>query len=58
MNAKGLLRAITAGTVKESAIDDKVLRLLRTELRYEFTERPQFDPANSTSSLADRSVVL
>jgi beta-glucosidase len=58
MNAKGLLPAITAGTVKESTIDDKVLRLLRTELRYGFTERPQFDPANATYSLADRAVAL
>jgi beta-glucosidase len=58
MNAKGLLPAIKAGTVKESTIDDKVLRLLRTELRYGFTDRPQFDPANSTYSLADRAVAL
>ena len=58
MNAKGLLPAIKAGTVKESTIDDKVLRLLRTELRYGFTDRPQFDPSNSTYSVADRPVAL
>jgi beta-glucosidase len=58
MNAKGLLPAIKAGTVQESTIDDKVLRILRTELRYGFTNRPQFDPANSTYSVADRDVAL
>ena len=44
MNAKNLLPAVKDGTVKESTIDDKVLRLIRTELRYGFTTRPQFDP--------------
>jgi beta-glucosidase len=58
MNAKGLIPPIQAGTVKESAIDDKILRILRTELRYGFTDRPQFDPANSTYSVADRAVAL
>ena len=58
MNSKGLLPAIKAGTVKESAIDDKVLRILRTELRYGFTDRPQFDPSKSTYSVADRQVAL
>ncbi len=43
---------------KESTIDDKVLRLIRTELRYGFTDRPQFDPADSTYSVADRAVAL
>lgn len=58
MNAKTLLPAIKAGAVKESTIDDKVLRILRTELRYGFTGRPQFDPSNSTYSVADRHVAL
>jgi len=58
MNAKGLLPAIQAGTVKESTIDDKILRILRTELRYGFTDRPQFDTSNSTYSVADRAVAL
>jgi len=58
MNAKTLLPAIKAGAVKESTIDDKVLRLLRTELRYGFTDRPQFDPSISTDSVADRAVAL
>ncbi len=58
MNAKGLLAAVKAGAVKESTIDDKVLRLFRTVLRYGFLDRPQFDPADSTYSVADRAVAL
>jgi len=58
MSAKTLLPAVKDGRVKESTIDDKVLRLLRTELRYGFTDRPQFDPSDSTFSEADRPVAL
>jgi beta-glucosidase len=58
MNAKGLLDAVKDGSVKESVIDDKLMRLFRTELRYGFTDRPQFDPADSTYSVADRAVAL
>jgi len=58
MNAKGLLGAVKDGSVKESTIDDKVLRLVRTALRYGFLDRPQFDPADSTYSVADRAIAL
>jgi beta-glucosidase len=58
MNARNLVPAVQRGDVKESVIDDKVLRLIRTELRYGFTTRPQFDPADSTYSVADRAVAL
>ena len=58
MNATGLLDAVKNGTVKESTIDDKVLRLVRTALRYGFLDRPQFDPADSTYSVADRAIAL
>ena len=58
MNAKTLLAAVKAGTVKESTIDEKVVRLLRTVLRYGFLDRPQFDPVDSTYSVADRAVTL
>jgi len=58
MNAKTLLAAVKNGTVKESTIDDKVLRLVRTVLRYGFLDRPQFDPAYSTYSVADRAIAL
>ena len=58
MNRQGTLAAIKAGQIKESTIDDKVLRIFRTELRYGFLDRPQFDPADSTYSVADRAVAL
>ena len=58
MNAKNLAPAVQAGQVKESTIDEHVLRLLRAELRYGFTARPQFDPAVSTYSVADRPLAL
>jgi beta-glucosidase len=58
MNAQTLLAAVKDGTVKESTIDDKVLRLLRAVLRYGFLDRPQFDPSGSTYSVADRAVAL
>ena len=58
MNANGLLAAVKDGSVKESTIDDKVLRIFRTVLRYGFLDRPQFDPADSTYSVADRAIAL
>src|ERR1039457_4463822 len=58
MNAKNLVPAIQSVQVKESTIDEHLLRLFRTELRYGWTDRPQFDPADSTYSLADRAVAL
>ncbi len=58
MNPKALLAAIHAGSIKESTIDEKLLRIFRTELRYGFVDRPQFDPSNSTYSVADRAVAL
>ena len=58
MNAKALLPAVQSGAVKESTIDDKVLRILRDALRFHFLDRPQFDPSNSTYSVADRPTAL
>jgi beta-glucosidase len=58
MNAKNLVPAVKSGAVKESTIDEKILRLLRTELRYGFTDRPQFDAKYSTYSVANRAVAL
>lgn len=58
MNVKNLVPAVKAGLVKESTIDDKLLRLFRTELRYGFTDRPQFDPQYSTYNVAARAVAL
>jgi beta-glucosidase len=58
MNAQALLPAVKDGSVKESTIDDKVLRILRTELRYGFTDRPQWTAEYPTYSVADRPVAL
>jgi beta-glucosidase len=58
MNAKVLLPAVQSGAVKESTIDDKVLRILRVALRYGWLDRPQLDLTQSTYSVADRAVAL
>jgi beta-glucosidase len=58
MNARALLPAVKDGAVKESTIDDKIQRLMRTVLRYGFLDRPQFDPAVSTYSVAGRAIAL
>lgn len=58
MNATGLLPAIKSGQVKESTIDDKVMRILRVALRYGFLDHDQFNPADSTYSVADRAIAL
>ena len=58
MNVKALTAAVKEGSVKESTLDEKLIRIFRTELRYDFTGRPQFDPADSTYSVADRAVAL
>ena len=58
MNTRNLLAAVKNGSVKESTIDDKILRLVRVALRYGFLDHPQFDPTDSTYSVADRAVAL
>jgi beta-glucosidase len=58
MNARALEAAVHDGQVKESTINDKLMRIFRIVLRYHFIDRPQFDPANSTYSVADREVAL
>ena len=58
MNEQTLLAAVKNGTVKESTIDDKVLRMFRVALRYGWLDRPQLDSADSTYSIADREVAL
>ena len=58
MNQETLAAAVKSGAVKETTIDDKVLRLLSVALRYGWLDRPQFDPADSTYSVADRPVAL
>ena len=58
MNTRNLVAAVKNGAVKETTIDDKVLRLVRVALRYGFFDHPQFDPGISTYSVADRAVAL
>ncbi len=58
MNEQTLLAAVKNGTVKESTIDDKVLRMFRVALRYGWLDRPQLDSADSTYSIAGREVAL
>jgi beta-glucosidase len=58
MNAQNLLAAVASGAVKESTLDDKIVRLLRVVLRYGFLDRPQFVPTDSTYSVADRAIAL
>ena len=58
MDAQTLVPAVKNGLVKESTIDDKVIRLLRAGLRYGFLDRPQWNPAYSTYSVADRAIAL
>jgi len=58
MNTGNLIAAIRDGSVKESTIDDKVLRLFRIVLRYGFLDRPQFDPTDSTYSVENRAIAL
>jgi len=58
MNAKALTAAVKDGSVTEATINDKLLRLFRTSLRYGFLDRPQFDPSDSTYSVSARAVAL
>jgi beta-glucosidase len=58
MNSKVLVPAVQSGEVKETTIDDKVLRILRVALRYGWLDRPQLDLADSTYGAADRPVAL
>jgi beta-glucosidase len=58
MNAKALLAAVKDGTVKESTIDEKVLRLIRIALRYGFENHDQFDVNSPIYSVADREIAL
>jgi beta-glucosidase len=61
MNKKELLPAVQSGKVKEATIDDKILRLLRVALRYNWIgpdAHPQYVDSLSTYSIADRAVAL
>ncbi len=58
MNAATLLPAVKSGKVPESVIDDKVLRLFRTAIRFGFLDREQTDYTIPTYSQESRAVAL
>ncbi len=58
MNANTLMPAIKDGKVTEATINQKVLRILRTAIRFHFLSRRQLDLNDSTYSVADRAVAL
>jgi beta-glucosidase len=61
MNEKELLPLVKSGKIKESAIDDKIMRLLRVALRYHWIgpdARPQYVDSMPIYSVADRAVAF
>ncbi|HEY6293244.1 MAG TPA: glycoside hydrolase family 3 C-terminal domain-containing protein [Terriglobia bacterium] len=58
MNQKNLLPAIQAGTVSEATIDEKVRRILRTALEFNFLGRDQLDLGVPLYSQESRQVAL
>ena len=61
MNKKELLPAVQSGKVKEATIDDKILRMLRVALRYNWigpNARPQYVDSLPAYSVADRATAL
>ncbi|MFY9802564.1 MAG: glycoside hydrolase family 3 C-terminal domain-containing protein [Candidatus Acidiferrales bacterium] len=58
MNAATLLPAVQQGKVSVATIDDKVRRILRTEIEFGFFDRPQTDLSIPAYSQAGRKVAL
>ncbi len=58
MNRKNLLPAIKAGKVKVKTIDDKVRRLLRLMVRFNFLDRPQIDHSIPRFNPQSRKIAL
>ncbi len=58
MNRQTILPLIKSGAVKESAIDDKVRRLLRTAIRFGWLDRPQEDLSIPRLNQQGREVTL
>ena len=58
MNAQTLLPAIQRGEVKQSVIDEKVRRILRTAMEFGFFDRPQTDGGIPLYNLEAREVAL
>ncbi len=58
MNAKNLLPAVAAGTVKPATIDEKVRRILSTAISYGWLDRDQRDPSISFLDAQNDAVAL
>lgn len=58
MNRATLLPAVQQGKVAEATIDDKVRRILRTAMRFNFIERPNQTPTESLMNEEGRKVAL
>ena len=56
MNPKNLLPAIKIGQVTEAAVDEKVRRIFRTAIRFEFLDRDQTDLSIPLDSQMGREV--
>ena len=58
MNAKNLMPAIQAGTVKEATIDEKVRHILATAMMFGWLDRPQQDDAISSYDAQNNRIAL
>ncbi|MDX1675719.1 MAG: glycoside hydrolase family 3 N-terminal domain-containing protein, partial [Longimicrobiales bacterium] len=58
MHPDTLRRFLETGLLDEATIDDKVRRLLRTEVRFGWPDRPQLDPGIPRDNPAGRVVAL
>jgi beta-glucosidase len=58
MNRANLLPAIHDGRISEAAINDKVRRILRLEIKFHWLDRPQTDLAIPRYNLQGRAVAL
>ncbi|MEK7724667.1 MAG: glycoside hydrolase family 3 C-terminal domain-containing protein, partial [Acidobacteriota bacterium] len=58
MNRNTILPLIKSGEVKESTIDDKVRRLLRTAIRFGWLDRPQEDSSIPKINQQGRQIAL
>lgn len=58
MNAKNLMPALQAGTVKQATIDDKVRHILTTATMFDWLKRPQRDPSISVFNTESNATAL
>ena len=58
MNAQNILPAIAAGKLSGAVVDDKVRRLLRTEVRFGWLDHPRENPSLSVFNQHGREIAL